>query len=235
MIRLMPTSALWLLLFLTCTRTALGQSQDRLSSPSQVVRDSTAEVVRLTFVPTARSKWEPTLAAVRQLVSRDSVVSLLEGLGATSGITTTSGRTTNESFRLDDEWVLTFSSHRTDAGAILHNAELHESMQTAWVAPPAGFTGTWRIYFINGHVSREVQYAAGAYSGSLTMFRSDCSRAVVQHFHNGVVHGDDAGYFPSGAIMYRGRYENGVQVGTWVHYKEDGTVRERQEHPSPES
>ena len=228
--RVVSTSALSLLLFGLVSPDVLGQPQDGLSLPSQEVRDETAGVVRLTFVPTLRTKWEPTLEAIRQLVSRESVVILLQELGATPYIATASGQTSNESFRLDNEWVLTCHFHRTNTRAILfHAAELQESMQNVWVAPPLDFTGTWRTYFINGRVSHEIEYAAGAYSGLLTTFRSDGSRAVVQHYRHGVAHGDDTGYFPSGAVMYRGRYEHGVRVGTWVHYNDDGTVRHRDE------
>ena len=228
--RIVPTSVLSLLLIGVVSQDALGQPQDGLSSPSQEIRDATAGVVRLTFSPTARTKWEPTLEAIRKFVTRESVINSLQELGATPYFMTSSGQTSNESFRLDNEWVLTCHFHRTNTGAILfRSAELQESMQNVWVAPPSGFTGTWRTYFINGRVSHEIEYAAGAYSGVLTTFRSDGSRAVVQHYRHGVAHGDDTGYFPSSAVMYRGRYEHGVRVGTWVHYNEDGTVRHREE------
>ena len=179
------TCALALLLICASPRATLGQLQDGLSSPSQEVRDATAEIVRLKFVPTARSRWDPTLDAVRQLVSKDSVVALLQGLGAAQEGGMSSGQTSYESFRLDSEWVMRCSFQRTNGGEKLYEAELHEFMQPVWVAPPDGFTGPWRTYFVNGQLSHEIEYSRGAYSGVFTTFHSDGSKAVVQHYRNG--------------------------------------------------
>ena len=203
------------------------QPQDGLNWQSQETRDAAAEGVRTALKPTPRAKWEPALEALRNLVDRDSVIALLEALGATDVMLVRSGQTSNESFRLDDEWEIHCHFSGMGSHMTLHAADLIESMQHVWIAPPDGFTGSWRTYFVNGRVSHEIEYVAGAYSGSLTSYRPDGSKAVVQHYRNGVAHGDDIGYFPSGAIQYRGRYESDVRVGEWVHYDENGAVRSR--------
>ena len=103
----------------------------------------------------------------------------------------------------------------------------------SWVAPSSGFTGVWITYFVNGRRSHQIHYKNGRYFGTFTTFRSDGSKAVVQHYGVEGVEGEDTGYFPSGALMYRGQYSKGAQSGTWVWYNEDGSVRSTQEYPDP--
>ena len=118
-----------------------------------------------------------------------------------------------------------------DEASTVMKVSLQEHLQHVWVEPPEGFSGTWTTYFINGQRSHEIHYAGGRYSGVFTAFRSDGSKACVQHYGPNGAEGEDTGYFPSGRIAYRGFHKDGKQVGTWTHYNEDGSVQSTKEYP----
>lgn len=95
---------------------------------------------------------------------------------------------------------------------------------------PADFTGVWTTYFVNGQRSHEIHCRNGKYFGTFTSFYPSGPKSVVQHSGADGAEGEEIGYFPSGAVMYRGQYSKGAQVGVWVWYDEDGSVRSTQEH-----
>ena len=203
---------------------------DSLGSASQHVRDAAAGRLREAFVATPRSRWEPVVAALKLGDSKDSVLQALKPYGvADAGPRISGGGASTEQYRLDEVWVLIASFGRSDE---LLRTELTELIAHVWVAPAPDFTGVWTTYFVNGRRSHEIQYKDGRTFGTVTLFRSDGSRAVVQHHGLQGAEGDDTGYFPSGAVQYHGQYRNNAQVGTWVWYNEDGSVRSTQDFPA---
>ncbi|HKS56057.1 MAG TPA: hypothetical protein VJS12_12250 [Steroidobacteraceae bacterium] len=137
------------------------------------------------------------------------------------------GGSHTELYRLDDSWLLRCDYGRSNE---LFRSELMRTVRQVWVAPAADFTGTWTTYFVNGQRSHEIHYRNGQYFGIYTMFHANGFKAVVQHHGTQGVEGEEFGYFPSGAVAYRGQYDKGAQVGTWVWYNEDGSVQSTQEH-----
>jgi MORN repeat variant len=203
---------------------------DDLRSPSQQVRDAAAALLRTSFVPPPRSRWDTVVAAINPGDSSDTILQMLQPYGVSREMGTSSGHSFAESYRLDDLWVLRCSFRRLESGDALLGHELIEHMRHVWIEPPAGFTGAWTTYFVNGQRSHEIHYRNGQSFGTVTSFYSNGSKAVVQHHGAEGADGEDIGYFPSGAIAYRGQYRKGMQVGTWVWYNEDGSVRSTQEH-----
>lgn len=203
---------------------------DDLRSPAQQVRDAAAASLRTTYVPPPRSRWDTVVAAIKPGNSSDTILQILQPYGATTEDGPASGQSFYRSYRLDDVWLLRCSFRRLASGDALLRHELIEEMRYVWVEPPAGFSGTWTTYFVNGQRSHEMQYRNGQYFGTLTRFHANGSKAYVQHFGAEGAEGDDIGYFPSGAVMYRGQYGKGAQVGTWVLYNDDGSVRSTEEH-----
>lgn len=202
-----------------------------LRSPTQQVRDAAAALLRATFVPPPRSRWEHVVAAINPGDSSDTIVQLLQPYRVTREMGSSSGQSFGESYRLDDLWQLRCSFRRLESGDALLGHELIESMRYVWIEPPAAFTGVWSTYFVNGQRSHEIQYRNGQYFGTFTSFYANGSKAVVQHYGAEGADGEDTGYFPSGALSYKARYSKGKPTGTWVWYNEDGSVRSTRENP----
>lgn len=202
---------------------------DSLGSASQHVRDAAAERLRQTFVATPRSRWEPVIASLKPGDSRKSVLQVLQPYGVADAVPRVRGGGVSiEMYRLDEVWVVNASFGRSNE---LLRTELIELVAHVWVAPAPDFTGTWTTYFVNGRRSHEIEYKDGRYFGTFTAFRADGSRLCVQQYGAAGVEGEEIGYFPSGAIMYRGKWRNQVQAGTWTWYGEDGSVSSTQNHP----
>ena len=202
-----------------------------MRSPAQQVRDAAAALLRASYVPPPRSRWEHVVAAINAGDSSDTILQLLQPYHVTREMGLGSGQSFSESYRLDDVWQLRCSFRRVESGDALLEHELIERMRYVWVEPPADFTGVWTTYFVNGQRSHEIHYRNGQYFGTFTSFHSNGSKAVVQHYVAEGVDGDDTGYFPSGALNYRARYSRGEPTGTWVWYNEDGSVRSTRESP----
>jgi hypothetical protein len=198
-----------------------------LHSPSQQVRDAAATLLRASYVPPPRSRWEPVLAALRPGDSKDLVLQMLQPYSVKMEGAIGGGGSRTELYRLDDLWVLRCDYGRSSG---LFASELIEQVRYVWVAPAADFTGVWITYYVNGQRSHEIQYRNGQSFGTSTTFHSNGSKAVVQHRAAEGADGEAIGYFPSGAVAYRGQYSRNQQVGTWVWYNEDGSVQSTQDH-----
>ena len=202
---------------------------DDLGSQSQEVRDAAARILRESFTPAPRSRWEPVIAAIKPGDSKESVVQHLpRNISAESILG--GGQSYAESYRLDDLWLLRCHYQRSNTGDTLLEHNLIEQVRHVWIAPPSNFTGVWTTYFVNGKRSHEIHYMNGSYSGVVTAFRANGSVANVQNYGPAGVDGEAIGYYPSGAVMYRGQHRNGSQIGTWIHYNEDGSIRATTEH-----
>jgi hypothetical protein len=202
------------LLLLVPTVTAFATPREDLGAQSQEVRDAAARELRASFVAPARSRWEPVVAAIKPGDTKEAILDMLRKLKVGQESVFASGQTSTETYRLDDAWLLSCSFQRSGATQTVMEATLHERLRHIWVAPPPDFSGVWTVYFVNGQRSHEINYANGKYSGVFTSFRSDGSKSVVQHYGPRGADGEDTGYFPSGRIMYSGRYKNGSQVGS---------------------
>ncbi len=195
-----------------------------LASPSQATRDAAAKILRTTYKPPPRSEWEPLLMKISPGDKRADVQELLRPLklhaerGMENGL---GGPVLTEQYRLDDLWVLGCSYRN----GVLLKRKLSEQLRHVWVDPPAGFTGVWTTYFVNGQPSHEIQYKDGKYEGLFTALNPDGSKCYTQHYQQGVAEGEDAGYYPSGRVRYLGRCSAGKQVGKWTWYNDDGSVQ----------
>lgn len=199
-----------------------------LRSPVQQVRDAAAALLRASFVPPPRSRWEPVVVELRAAYSKDLVLQMLQPYGVAMEGGMSGGGSSSVLYRLDDVWLMQCSFGRFSESL---GCELTEQMRNVWVAPAADFTGVWTTYFVNGQRSHEIQYRNGQYFGTFTSFHSNGSKAVVQHYGAEGADGEDTGYFASGALNYKARYSMGNPTGTWVWYDEDGSVRSTRENP----
>lgn len=204
--------------------------KEELSSPHQEIRDAAAATLASNYIPPPRATWEPLLVEIKAGMTKDKVLEVIHKVApmAKEEMGCGLGRSFNETYRLDDVWIL--NCCYLNAGNALVSRSLDQRMANVWVAPPTGFTGTWTTYFVNGRKSHVIRSKDGKYNGEFAAFNPDGSRSYIQHYAGHVGEGADIGFFPSGKIRYTGQYKAGKQVGTWVFYNEDGTVSSTQEH-----
>jgi hypothetical protein len=211
----------------------LASPTSDLASTNQEVRDAAAKILRETYVPPARTKWDALVEKMKVGSLMTNFTELLapytnnaEGGGG-------SGIVGWVRYRLDDLWLLELSyTARSSSNQLIH-CKLIEQIRDVWVEPPNNFTGVWRTYSANGQLRHEFQYKNGQLEGLLTTFYPDGSKCYTAQQHNGLFDGEGIGFYPSGRIKYKGQSKVGVQVGTWTWYNEDGTVQSKKEFPPP--
>jgi hypothetical protein len=212
------------LALLIAVQSAQSAPRDDLSSPSQQKRDAAAATLRKTFKPTPRSKFERLLKQVTEpRMTKTKVLALLKAYKAKLETSASGGGGETAGYRLDDTWMI--ACHFSDRGDDqAFGAELAQSTQSIFVAPPKRFTGVWTTYYVNGQRSNEITYKDGVYDGTFTSFHDDGSKSVVQHYGPKGADGEDIGYHRAGQVAYRGTYKEGKQVGTWTWFDEAGKV-----------
>jgi hypothetical protein len=162
---------------------ASGAPIDDLASPDQGVRDRAAEVLRATFKETPEAKWTAAIDAIKEGQTKKEVLELLRPFNVTdaggefeTGFSPIHAR----SYRLDHEWLLTCYFHDEDER--LTGRKLVKLLEHVWVPPPENFTGTWVVYWANGHKSHEIEYKDGKYFGRFIVYHEDGSKKLVQHY-----------------------------------------------------
>lgn len=221
------------LLVLSATVTIAHAFLASLDSPSQAARDTAAAEIRRHYKPSPRARWEPLLAALKPGDSKQSIVARLTSEQAIPGTSFTYGGAYNVAYRLDDRWRLIcwFQEHDHDK---LLTVELSESVLNVWVPPPAGFIGTWTVYYANGQRSHEMVFKDGQ-NRVTTAFYDDGSICYIQRYTPKGIDGEEIGYYRSGKVNYRGMHKDGEDIGTWTWYNEDGSVKSTKQYDVPRS
>lgn len=215
------------LIFLCCSAWGLAAPpRSDLSSTNQEMRDVAAKILRETHAPPSRTNWDALVESLKPGMSKANIMQLLRPAIIRSEGGAGSGTFEAEQFRLDDLWVLECHFNHVFLGC-----KLFQQTFDVWVEPPPHFTGLWTTYHVNGQKSYEISCKDGKRNGEMTSFYDDGSKAVVTHFIDGILQGDEVGYFHSGKINYRGVNKTNEMVGTWTWFNEDGTVKSTEKHP----
>jgi hypothetical protein len=223
------TTRLLILLSMFCWSTSLiGSPAEDLSSPTQEVRDAAARILRSTYTAPSRTNWEAVVTSITNGMTKMKLLELLSPYHVTPVGGLSSGGSYNQSYRLDDAWMLN-CWFRDEADIVVDRA-LTPYLRGVWVAPPTNFTGVWTVYFVNGQKSADFHCDAGKYHGECITYTPDGSKCVVQHYDHHVAEGADTGYFASGRTNYHGIYKGGKQVGIWIWYNEDGSVKSTKDY-----
>jgi len=217
------------LLIIVTTQCLAASPQSDLGSPSQKVRDAAAKVLRETYVPPSRTNWDSLIAELKPGTPETNVMKLLTPYTNNIEGTGSSGVVECHRYRLDDLWLLECCFEGESSNQVLIQPELTKEMRRFWVSPPAGFTGAWTNYFVNGQPSGGGYYRDGKLEGEGIGFYPDGSKAMVHSWINGVSEGKETAYYPSGKIKYVGQYHTNAQVGVWTWYKEDGSIESKQD------
>ena len=111
-----------------------------LASPDQRTRDKAAALLRQTYTPAPKSRYDALPAQIRPGLSQEQLLALLIpyhskleksiGLGAQ-----------NDYYRLDSTWLLHVWILMGAHG--VSGAELVKETERFWVPAPQSFTGTW--------------------------------------------------------------------------------------------
>ena len=223
------TTRLLILLLICCWKTSLiGSPADDLASPAQEVRDAAAKILRSSYTTPSRTNWESVVNSITNGMTKTNLLELLSPYHVTPMWGMGSGGSHSQSYRLDDAWML--DCWFRNQGDILIERTLSPSLRNAWVPPPTNFTGIWITYFVNGQKSHQIHYDNGKYHGELIAYIPDGSKCYVQHYNHHVAEGADTGYFASGRTNYHGVYKSDKQVGIWIRYNEDGSVKSTKDY-----
>jgi hypothetical protein len=202
-------------------------TRELLSSISQPVRDLGAQILRDTFVPPPRTNWDWLMAQLKPGMKESAVAGLLSSAGATDEPDGSIANEIIKNYRVDDLWVVRCWFTNSVAGKSeggLSEAKLVEEMDRVLVQPPAGFTGEWITYWVNGQIDFDSHYLNGKLDGINTLYYADGSIADVASCRDGVLDGEATAYYSSGHIENKGQYRHGAQVGHWIWYNQDGKV-----------
>jgi len=223
-------SALLLSLAMTSTAFVGASPLEDLASPDQSVRDKAATEQRTIFKSTPESNWIPVVERIKKGLSKKDVLNILLQFKVTEEGGASGGGSYSNSFRLDDEWVLT--CWFTNKDDILFERKLSPSLKAVGaLLPNKDFTGRWVTYFPNGNKSYESDLKKGKNTGEFIAYYPNGSKCFIQHYTEKGINGADTGYHPSGKIAYTGQHNDGKQAGTWTWYDESGKISSTRTYP----
>lgn len=69
-------------------------------------------------------------------------------------------------------------------------------------------------------IASKIFYVDGIQEGSTTTFYKNGQKWFISTYKNGVLHGREKGWYPSGKLKFMGQYHHGEKIGTWYIYDE---------------
>jgi MORN repeat variant len=225
-------TARWLILPTLCcwSFSLAGDPREDIESASPEVRAAAAKVLLRSFTPPPREKWEEVFKPQVKGMTREKLEEYLQPYYVIPGSGAGGGGGYSKSYRLDDCWEVVCGFLQKDDTLV--SWKFYSSPKRVWVEPPRDFTGAWTTYHVNGQKSAEAQYVDGRRHGTGTVFSEYGAELCVEHYTQGLPDGETLWYYPSGRLRSRGFYKAGNPVGTWTHYKKDGTVESTTVHPA---
>jgi len=204
----------------------------KLSSPDPAVRDAAAAAIRKAIAanPSAAGDrgeafWKAKLATIKLGITREQLDAILpnQGEGTMGG---NSGETTN--LRVDDYW--TVSAHFDRSQLLRELSALTRSVRVVWVQPPAGFSGKWTGYFVNGIAARVIVYTAAGKYERFTSYYDNGQLTYEQRYVNGEIDGPELGFHRDGRSAYDIHHAAGKNAGHWVHWYPDGKMQSEERY-----
>lgn len=83
--------------------------------------------------------------------------------------------------------------------------------------------GTYRVFHPNGQLAEEGRFERGVRVGPWTWYHEDGSLRGECVYEDGV--GEYTAYYPSGAVLRRGRHRGVEREGIWTEWYESGAKR----------
>ena len=207
---------------------AVAAPLDDLQSPDPSKRAAAAKILRVTYKPPPRAKWEPLLAALKPGVGLKTVADQMARyhvpfkphfdryLAIASN-------------QLDDGWYLVCVLEGHNQPPVLTGATLSADIQGFWFEPPRTFTGTWITYYANGRKNIEGQYRNGRLEGTLTGYLSDGTLNWLGRYEAGACT-DENYYYPSGRLKTRTLHT--AQSDDITYFRENGSIASMATEPN---
>ncbi len=203
-----------------------------------------------------KAYWEQRVAQLKPGMTSDEALQLLMPERSPAERRTTlqgkscMGVISVNTYRLDDYWktaIYSFDERRSplsgregvqrDSDVDLGRGKLSptppvlvQDVRQVWVSLPAGYTGLWVIWHVNGQKASEIQYRNGQPDGTLTAFYDDGAKLSEQHYIMGICHGTITGWHRNGNKSDEGQYDHGKEIGTWRRWNENGQVTHIEEY-----
>lgn len=125
-------------------------------------------------------------------------------------------------YRLDDYWT-TSVTHDASNKVTSASKPVHDpAVVTA--KPPAGYAGSWVMYYVNGAVHETDEYAGGILKRVHEVYDDGKPRREAK-YEDGKLHGQQLTYFPDGKVETDEMYEQGVPNGPRKVYFPTGAPR----------
>jgi len=90
--------------------------------------------------------------------------------------------------------------------------------------------GTWKWYYESGNKKREASYSGGIIDGEETYYYDNGQKCVSMSYTFGKINNSSTGWYLNGNKQFEGTYSNGLPVGAWRFYNEDGTIYREEEY-----
>lgn len=88
----------------------------------------------------------------------------------------------------------------------------------------------WTWFYDTGIKRREVMYQEGVMNGIDNYYYPDGKQCATITYKSGVKNGFTLGWYLNGNKQFDGEYLNGIAVGKWIFYNEDGSILKEEQH-----
>jgi len=210
-------------------RMGAAEARTRLDAPLQSSRDEAAAALRAAIAQDPSASGDPGKVSWNQRLAalpRDTTKSQFEQQTGATGILGTAGMGGKTVvYQLDDFWTATASFGRGDT--LTHVGDLARRPRQRSVEPPSGYAGPWVVYFVDGAVAQQNQYAAGQLQRRCE-YGSDGQLSLEQHYVGGKLDGVERGFYADGKRSEEGSYREGKRSGRWVHWYPSGLLQQEE-------
>lgn len=230
-------AALVVILVVICGCNFNASLIDDLASPSPETRTTAAKILRVTYKPPPKEKWDSLLAALKVGDSKTNIEAILFARGVQPGHGNGYATLIME-YRLDEAWLLNCEylyQGQYRGHEILQDRKIFFSPKWIFVKPPTNFSGIWVMYYINGQKCLEEGLKDGVLNGDYTCYHHDGSKVYGEHYNPTNTEIGWAEYYHSGSVKTKGkRNQNHMPIGVWTNYNEkDGSVLSTNTWPKP--
>jgi antitoxin component YwqK of YwqJK toxin-antitoxin module len=125
---------------------------------------------------------------------------------------------------VNDHWqvVVTYPTQPGQPDEVLERPKLVQKERMVKVPLPAGYTGPWTLWFVNGQKAEDSQYREGKYDGVHSTYYENGQKRFEGHYKNGRSDGPFGFWYPDGQKRTEGQWRNGARDGTVTQWHPNG-------------
>jgi hypothetical protein len=155
-----------------------------LSSPSPETRNAAAKILRATYTPPPRDKWDALIATLKPGEQMTNVEARLRSMGMKRGLGSGEQMLMID-YRCDEAWILQCDYRYQGpyrGKETLYDWRLKLSPIYFAVKAPTNFTGTWIEFYINGQKCLETVMKDGVRCGDRICYDSTGKTVYVEQY-----------------------------------------------------